>query len=154
MSRDLRTRPVAYGKLRKRMLAQLGGQIAKRAKKPPAGSIENIDNLSWEVREARVLRDLRDVRDLRTHPLGLYSKKAFSYLLGGRARKALICPPAAHLPPTYAHIPLYTSICLHIPAYTIIYLHIPSYTQIPKIFNIKNMRVNMRSKNGHISGTR
>ena len=55
----------------------------------------------------------------------------------------------------HLHIPLYTFIYLHISRNTFKYLYILSYTPIYlKILNIKNMRANMRSKNGHNSSPR
>ena len=53
------------------------------------------------------------------------------------------------------HIPSYTFIYLYIPSYTPNTLDIPSYTIIYLIiFKVKNMRTNIRLKNGHISGPR
>ena len=71
----------------------------------------------------------------------------FSYLPGGRARKALIHPPPppfTHLTlvswqgrkpilahtPIYLHILPYTYIYLHIRPYSCIYLHTPAFTVI------------------------
>ena len=64
------------------------------------------------------------------------------------------------------NIPPYASIYLHIPTYTFLYLHIPPCCSICthmrpyipytptylRMSNIKNVRANMRPKNGHISG--
>ena len=55
----------------------------------------------------------------------------------------------------HLHIPLYTFIYLHILSSTCKYLHTPVYTSIYlRICNIKNLRADMKHKNGHSSGPR
>ena len=114
-----------------------------------------------------------------TFSMGVY--ESISGYMGAYDAEGINSPAAAGAPagaPGAPHIPIYTSIYHHMHSYTFIYLHVqpydPIYLHMPHIFlyipmyphippytpiyfqisNIRNMRANMRAKNGHIAGPR